>query len=327
MVHDTRAVTPGALFCCVPGRERRRPRPGARRGRRRAPPRCSWSARSTSPLPQLLARSVRDAMGPIADAFWGHPSESLTVVGVTGTSGKTTTTHLLHVDLRGARLVVVGARHAERAPHHARGARAAGAPGRGARRGSRRRSRWRCRRTRWRWAACAATRFAVAVFTNLSHDHLDFHRDLEDYFEAKATLFTRAVHRRRRREPRRPPRRRAGPPRARCPPTGYSLADADDLVVGTTSCTFRWRGHAVALPLGGRFNVSNALAAATAAARLGIPDATIAAGPGRGAAGAGPVRAGRRGPAVRRAGRLRPQARRPRRRARRRPRAPPTADG
>ena len=36
----------------------------------------------------------------------------------------------------------------------------------------------------------AATRFAVAVFTNLSHDHLDFHRDLEDYFEAKATLFT-----------------------------------------------------------------------------------------------------------------------------------------
>ena len=112
----------------------------------------------------------------------------------------------------------------------------------------------------------AATHFAVAVFTNLSHDHLDFHRDLEDYFEAKATLFTaryadaavvnlddpRGVELAR---------------RETVPTVGYALVEAEELVVGTTSCTFRWRGHAVDLPLGGRFNVSNALAAATTAAR------------------------------------------------------------
>ncbi len=42
-----------------------------------------------------------------------------------------------------------------------------------------------------------ATRFAVAVFTNLSHDHLDFHRDLDDYFETKATAVHARLRRRR----------------------------------------------------------------------------------------------------------------------------------
>ena len=45
------------------------------------------------------------------------------------------------------------------------------------------------------------------------------------------------------------------------PTEGYSLLDVDRLEVGTTSCRFVWRGVEVALPLGGRFNVSNALAA------------------------------------------------------------------
>jgi UDP-N-acetylmuramoyl-L-alanyl-D-glutamate--2,6-diaminopimelate ligase len=130
----------------------------------------------------------------------------------------------------------------------------------------------------------AATRFAIAVFTNLSHDHLDFHRDLEDYFEAKAQLVTaryaeaavvnlddpRGVELAR---------------RETVPTSGYSLADVDELVVGATACTFRWRGQEVALPFGGRFNVSNALAAATAAAELGIPASTIVVG----LAGAPPV--------------------------------------
>ncbi len=122
-----------------------------------------------------------------------------------------------------------------------------------------------------------ATRFAVAVFTNLSHDHLDFHRDLDDYFEAKAQLFT--------------PgysdaavvnlddeRGRALAGRGLIPTAGYSLEDAVDLVVGSTTSRFRWRGVDIELPLGGRFNVSNALAAATAAAHLGVDPETVAAG-------------------------------------------------
>src|SRR5690606_23409307 len=65
---------------------------------------------------------------------------------------------------------------------------------------------------------------------------------------------------------------------ASIPTEPYSLADATDLEVGSTRCRFRWRGELVELPLGGRFNVSNALAAATAAARLGGPAHEIAAG-------------------------------------------------
>ena len=97
-----RAVRPGALFCCVrgsrvdghdlAGRRRRR-----RRGRRRSP-----SARLDLPdgVAQVVVPDVRAAMGPLAAALHGHPSRSLTVVGVTGTNGKTTTTHLLRLDLR-----------------------------------------------------------------------------------------------------------------------------------------------------------------------------------------------------------------------------------
>jgi UDP-N-acetylmuramoyl-L-alanyl-D-glutamate--2,6-diaminopimelate ligase len=65
---------------------------------------------------------------------------------------------------------------------------------------------------------------------------------------------------------------------ASIPVVPFGLADADALVVGPTASRFRWRGHEVSLPLGGRFNVANALAAATAAGALGIADDVIAAG-------------------------------------------------
>ena len=275
VVHDTRQVTPGALFCCVPGTQVD--------GHDLAPRAADAGAAALlvehtidSPLPQLLVRSVRDAMGPIADAFWGHPSESLTVAGVTGTSGKTTTTHLLHsiFEAHGWSSSVLGTLTGPRTTPEAPELQAHLAAERDA---GRQAIAMEVSSHALAMGRVAATRFAVAVFTNLSHDHLDFHRDLEDYFEAKATLFTarytdaavvnlddpRGVELAR---------------RETVPTIGYALTDADELVVGTTSCSFRWRGHPVALPFGGRFNVSNALAAATTAATLGIPDATIAWG-------------------------------------------------
>ena len=57
------------------------------------------------------------------------------------------------------------------------------------RRGLRARARWRCRRTRSRCSRVDGTRFAAAVFTNLTRDHLDFHGDMERYFAAKRRLF------------------------------------------------------------------------------------------------------------------------------------------
>ncbi len=65
----------------------------------------------------------------------------------------------------------------------------------------------------------------------------------------------------------------------------YSFSEVDGLELTAASSSFSWRGHRIAVPIGGRHNVSNALAAATAAGALGIPIPTIAAGIGN----AGPV--------------------------------------
>ena len=121
------------------------------------------------------------------------------------------------------------------------------------------------------------TRFAVAVFTNLSPEHLDFHGDLDHYFETKAMLFTpdRAATAVVNRDDR---YGRLLLERAQIPTVGFSLDEAGDLEVGPAGSTFTWRGHRIRLGLTGRFNVANALAAAGAAAALGVDPAVIAAG-------------------------------------------------
>jgi UDP-N-acetylmuramoyl-L-alanyl-D-glutamate--2,6-diaminopimelate ligase len=227
-------------------------------------------------VPQVRVPSVRAAMGPMAAAFHGEPSTRLAVIGVTGTSGKTTTTHLLAAigEAAGWPSEVLGTLSGPRTTPEAPDlqARLAAAVAGGRRLVAMEVSSHALALDRVR-----ATRFAVAVFTNLSHDHLDFHRDLEDYFAAKASLF-------------RPEYAAAAvvnaddPYGARLlrdaavPTDAYSLADAGGLEVAPQRARFTWRGCRIELPVGGRFNVANALAAATAAARLGLDPATIAAG-------------------------------------------------
>jgi UDP-N-acetylmuramoyl-L-alanyl-D-glutamate--2,6-diaminopimelate ligase len=275
VVHDTRAVVPGALFCCVPGAHVD--------GHDLAAASVAAGASALlverpvgAGVPELRVASVRDSLGPVAAAFWGHPSRSMRVVGVTGTSGKTTTTHLLGAVFEAAGLstAVIGTLTGPRTTPEAPELQARLAAERGAGRAA---VAMEVSSHALALGRVRATRFAAAVFTNLSHDHLDFHRDLDDYFEAKAALFTPEyseaaivnVDDERGRELLR---------RGLVPSEPYSLADANELEVGTTRCTFRWRGAVVELPFGGRFNVSNALAAATTAARLGIDEATIAEG-------------------------------------------------
>ncbi len=275
VVHDTRAVQPGALFCCVPGERVD--------GHDLAGEAVALGARALlverpvgAGVPELQVASVRDAMGPVAAAFWDHPSRSLRVVGVTGTSGKTTTTHLLAAitGAHGWSTAVIGTLSGPRTTPEAPELQALLAEERDAGRDA---IAMEVSSHALALGRVRATRFAVAVFTNLSHDHLDFHRDLDDYFAAKAELFTPAyadgavVNLD-------DPRGQELAERALVPTEGYSLADAADLEVGSTASRFRWRDVEVRLPLGGRFNVSNALAAATAAARLGIEAPTIAAG-------------------------------------------------
>ncbi|HEX9991299.1 MAG TPA: UDP-N-acetylmuramoyl-L-alanyl-D-glutamate--2,6-diaminopimelate ligase [Acidimicrobiales bacterium] len=282
VTHDSRAARAGTLFCCIPG-ERADGHDFA--GDALAAGAVALLCERALPfaVPQVLVADARAATGPFAAEVAGHPSRRLRVVGVTGTNGKTTTTHLLRSVLEAAGWptgvigTLSGVRTTPEAPElQARlGAMADGGAVAVAMEVSSHALALR---------RVDGTRFAVAVFTNLSRDHLDFHPTMEHYFQAKARLFEpdlaeRAVvnlddpHGRLLRDA------------ATIPTAAYTMADAGDLAVGPTSSTFTWRGRPVRLPLGGRFNVSNALAAATAAEVLGLDPPTIAAG----LATAGPV--------------------------------------
>jgi UDP-N-acetylmuramoyl-L-alanyl-D-glutamate--2,6-diaminopimelate ligase len=281
IVHDTREVVPGSLFCCVRGAQVD--------GHDLAPDAVAAGAAALvvdHPLPldvpQLVVPDVRRAMGPVAAAFWNQPSHDLVVVGVTGTSGKTTVTHLLCPVLEAAGLTpcaiigtLSGARTTPDAPElQAMLAAERDAGGRAVA--------MEVSSHGLALHRVDAVRFAVTVFTNLSQDHLDFHHTMDAYFAAKASLFSpeftdRAVI------CSDDPRGRELLERLRRPVSGvaasaYSLEDADDLVMTPSGATFRWRGQAVDLALAGRFNVTNALAAATAAEALGIEAAVVARG-------------------------------------------------
>ena len=281
-VHDSRAVTPGSLFCCVPGT--------AHDGHDHAPAAVSAGAAALlceRPLdlgvPELRVPSVRHAMGPVAAELAGRPSDDLAVVGVTGTNGKTTTIHLLGSVLEAAGLrcgligTLTGARTTPEAPELQERLRDLRDDG--------------CQAVAMEVSSHAldlhrvdGTRFRVAVFTNLSRDHLDYHGDMRTYFQAKARLFDPELcdvavlnlddsH------------GRLLSDAAQVPSVGFELADAEDLELGVSGSRFRWRGAQVHLVLAGRFNVANALAAATAAAELGATPDQVAAG----LAAAGPV--------------------------------------
>jgi len=151
-----------------------------------------------SPVPVLVHPAPREVLGPVAARVYGDPTAALSVVGVTGTSGKTTVTHLVEAGLAAAGrtaglLGTVGARVAGRsvpsvlttpeAPDlQASFARMvhAGVTDVAMEISSHAIALGRV----------TGTRLAVAAFTNLSQDHLDFHSDMEDYFATKTRLFT-----------------------------------------------------------------------------------------------------------------------------------------
>jgi UDP-N-acetylmuramoyl-L-alanyl-D-glutamate--2,6-diaminopimelate ligase len=280
--HDSRQVTSGTLFCCVPG--------GAADGHDYAGEAVAAGAVALlceRPLdlevPQLIVPSTRALMGPLAAEVYGHPSRSLQVVGVTGTNGKTTTVHLLRTlfETAGRPTEVIGtltgARTTPEAPDLQRtfaAFRDAGTQVVAMEVSSHALAQHRV----------TGTWFTAAVFTNLSRDHLDFHHDMSAYFQAKARLF----------EPELAalgvvnlddPQGRLLLDARHIPTVGFSLDDADELALGTDGSTFQWRGQRIFLPLVGDFNVSNALAAATAAEALGVEPAVVA----QGLASVGPV--------------------------------------
>ena len=125
MTHDSRHATPGTLYACVRG--------DRHDGHEFAPAAVAAGAtallvdhRLELAVPQLVVSDTRAAMGPVAAAVYDHPSTALSVVGITGTNGKTTTAHLLGVDPSRGGPPDRHDRHPFRDPHHAGGPRAAG---------------------------------------------------------------------------------------------------------------------------------------------------------------------------------------------------------
>jgi UDP-N-acetylmuramoyl-L-alanyl-D-glutamate--2,6-diaminopimelate ligase len=282
VAYDSRAVRAGDLFCCLRGEHAD--------GHRYAPVAVEAGATAVlaeRPLDVAVAQVVVDdaraAMAPLAAAFHGHPSAAMTVVGVTGTAGKTTTTHLLAAvfDHAGLPCGVIGTLTGAHTTPEAPDLQAALARFRA---DGRRAVAMEVSSHALAQHRADATHFAVAVFTNLGQDHLDFHGTIEQYFAAKARLFTPALAARGVVNGDDPYGRRLLAD-ATIPMTSFSMADAEALTIGPLASTFTWRGQRVRLPLGGRFNVANALAAASAAADAGIAADVIAAGLGA----AGPV--------------------------------------
>src|SRR5204863_94513 len=138
--------------------------------------------------PAPTAPSPPTAPSSPSAAFFGHPSRQLPVVGVTGTNGKTTTVHFLGsiLEATGRRAGLIGTLTGERTTPEA--------PELQARLASFRDEGASAVAMEVSSHALALHRadavwFSVAVFTNLSQDHLDFHHTMEEYFAAKARLF------------------------------------------------------------------------------------------------------------------------------------------
>jgi UDP-N-acetylmuramoyl-L-alanyl-D-glutamate--2,6-diaminopimelate ligase len=270
LAYDARAVTSGALFFAVPGK-RADGHDFAGEAVERGAVALVVERRLELAVPQVVVRDSRAAMGPAADVFFGQPTRELEVVGVTGTSGKTTTCHLLFAILAaaGRRPGLLGTVEA-RVGGERRGVVRTTPEAIDLQRVFREMLDAGDRSCAMEASSHASVlhrldrvRFAALVFTNLSQDHLDFHGDMESYFEAKRRLFLV--------EPRPLAVVNVGDE------YGRRLAqELPEAIVFSADDASALDG--VELRLQGRFNVENALAALHAARALGIGDDAIRRG-------------------------------------------------
>ncbi|MFC9589659.1 UDP-N-acetylmuramoyl-L-alanyl-D-glutamate--2,6-diaminopimelate ligase [Streptomyces sp. NPDC056944] len=301
ITHDSRAVRPGDLYAALPGARTHGADFVAQAAGLGAvailtDPAGAERAAATG-LPVLAVENPRGRMGELAAAIYGRPGEGLLQIGITGTSGKTTTAYLVEGGLRGSgrRTGLVGTVEmrigderikSERTTPEATDLQALFAV------------------MRERGVEAVAMEvsshalvlgrvdgcvFDVAVFNNLSPEHMEFHSDMEDYFQAKAGLFT-------------PERSRLGVvnlddaygrrlvseatvPVVTFSAEGRAEADwrAEDLVLGSHDSTFTAVGPEGAripatAPLPGPFNVANTLAAIATLAAAGLDPKAAAEG-------------------------------------------------
>ena len=278
ITQDSRNVEPGDILCCVRGE--------SFDGHQFIGEAISRGAVAVlvehidesidSSVAQIVVTDVRQVLGRVASAAFRHPASSVKMVGITGTNGKTSTAAILGtlIEAHGGSVYVMGTLTGARTTPESIDLHA-------------------------QLRSCVDAGidhvvmevsshalehhrvdgivFDVAVFTNLGHDHLDFHGTMENYFAAKRKLFTSELTRvavvnaddafghRLYAE-------------AVVPTSTYSLGDVTDVVVTASQVSFTWKSFDIRLPIGGSYAVMNALAAIAAADELGISEEQIVSG-------------------------------------------------
>ncbi len=200
VAYDSRKVTPGSLFVAITG--------FVTDGNRFIPMAMEKGAAAVvtavepaADIPYILVASDRLALAMIGANYYGHPAESMTLIGVTGTNGKTSSTLLLKYVLeqtRNAKVGLIGTMDnmigdvsvpAERTTPESLDLQALFAQMRDA----------GCTHVIMEVSSHAialervgGVHYHVAAFTNLTEDHLDFHKTMENYCDAKAELFQRS---------------------------------------------------------------------------------------------------------------------------------------
>jgi UDP-N-acetylmuramoyl-L-alanyl-D-glutamate--2,6-diaminopimelate ligase len=287
LAYDSRKAGPGTLFFCVPG-EKVDGHDFAARVVAAGAAALVVERELEVEAPQVVVADARAAMAPIAARFYADPTAQLRVVGVTGTNGKTTTAFLVREILAAAGIatgllgtvkqVVAGAEESvERTTPEAIDLQAT------FRRmldGGDRACAMEVSSHAMSLHRADAVHFEVALFTNLTQDHLDFHADMEDYFRAKRKLFemgpgTAIVNVD-------DPYGRRLASEFECVTFSAEGAEADysarDVSFDAGGASFSVGGTVVRTGMPGHFNVANALGAFAAAAAMGVAAATAAAG-------------------------------------------------
>jgi UDP-N-acetylmuramoyl-L-alanyl-D-glutamate--2,6-diaminopimelate ligase len=266
LAYDTRQVSAGSLFFCIPGANVDGHDLAGDAVERGAAALVVERPLEAS-VPQLLVPSVRHAMPLAASLFFGAPSRELDVVAVTGTNGKTTTAFIIDSILSAAGRRPALLTNIERRVGGEELPTGLNTPEsidlqrlfRAMLDAGDRSCAMEATSIASAKGRLDETRFAVLVFTNLTQDHLDFHGTMDDYFAAKQALFDQAEH------------------------AVINVGDVWGLRLAaelTDARTFTPEDDlgGIALRLRGRFNRANALGAIWAARALGIEEAAIRAG-------------------------------------------------
>ena len=278
LCNDSRRVTPGSLFFCTPG---------VRMDAHDFAPQAVEKGASALvvervldvPVPQVVVEDVRIATSYIAAAFYGHPADEMIMIGITGTKGKTTTSFLVKsiMDEAGYKTGLIGTVCSMIGEETIPSSLTTPDPVE---------TQALLRRMADAGVQCvvmevsahatamhrlAGVRFKVGAFSNFSQDHLDFFKDMDEYFAAKMKLFEPGV----------------------CDEIVYNVDDervsaaihalgrqalrigirepsdvyANDIEIGERGCSFLMTWHkrfrtTISLHLAGIFNVYNALMAA-----------------------------------------------------------------